>query len=202
MKFNKRFFLILTGIACIILIIPAIYNATVSGIFQGKNQSESSAKGNTNENGDSLLSDVMDAPRVTRENIENPGQQPLLSIKLNFKNLSMVVETSQKYIGAPYAPGGESPAGFDSSGFVQYVFKQHGISLPRSTGELFKEGTAVKDLLPGDLVFFNTSGSGVSHVGIYLGNDRFISTTVNKGVKIDHLEDSYWAPRFIGGKRL
>lgn len=194
----KKFFLILTGVACIILILPAIYNVTVSSIFKN---SASSPTGSSNDNG-KLSSNVLDIPRVTRENIDNPGQQPILSLSLNLQNLSLVVETAQKYIGVPYAPGGETPEGFDSSGFIQYVYRQHGIALPRSTAELYNVGTTVKHYLPGDLLFFNTSGSGVSHVGIYIGNGRFISTTVNKGVKIDHLEDSYWAPRFMGAKRL
>ena len=202
MKFNRRSFLIIVGIACIILLLPALYNVT-SGIYQSIKQSNTSQAVNINGNsGLASSSNVLGTPRVTRENIDNPGQQPLLSLALNIQNVSLVVTTSQKYIGAPYAPGGVSPSGFDSSGFIQYVFKQHGISLPRSTADQFKMGTAVKDLVSGDLVFFNTSGSGVSHVGIYIGNGRFISTTVNKGVKIDHLEDSYWAPRFMGGKRL
>lgn len=198
MKSNKKFFLILTGVACIILILPALYNITVNSIFQGKNSSDI-----TNQtNGKLPLSGALDIPRVTRETIENPVQTPLLSVSINMQNLSQVVETAQKYLGAPYKPGGDSPEGFDSSGFIQYVFKQHGIAVPRSTAEQFKVGTSVKEPVPGDLVFFNTSGSGVSHVGIYIGNNKFISTTVNKGVKIDSLGDSYWAPKYLGARRL
>lgn len=202
MKFNRKTIILLAFVALVILILPAIYNVIASGFLQGKNQEESISSGNR-ENGEPASASVnMQTPRVTRESISNQNQQSSTSIGANGQNVSQVVETSQKYIGVPYVPGGVSPTGFDSSGFIQYVFNQHGISLPRSTGDLFNVGTTVKDLVPGDLVFFNTSGTGVSHVGIYIGNGRFISTTVNKGVKVDHLEDSYWAPKYMGAKRL
>lgn len=191
MKLNKKSILILAGIAFVILILSVI----VSSILQSTKLTDLK----TTINGEpASQSNEIHTPKVTVERIENPNQQATSSIQ----NGSVVVEFSQKYIGVPYAPGGVSPSGFDSSGFVQYVYKQQGVSLPRSTADIFNLGTKVTDLLPGDLVFFNTSGSGVSHVGIYIGNGRFISTTVNKGVKIDLLQDSYWGPKFMGAKRL
>lgn len=115
---------------------------------------------------------------------------------------SSVVATAKQYIGTPYVSGGTSPSGFDCSGFVQYVFRQHGVSLPHSSSAMYQRGTKVNNLQPGDLVFFRINGSGVSHVGIYIGGNRFISATTSCGVKIDSLSDGYWGSRYIGAKRL
>lgn len=195
LKLKRKSILIFAGIALVILILTVM----VSVIFQSTNLTKFKTTLNTQTNGDpSSQPNEIHTSKVTAERIENPNQQSNLSKP----NGSAVVEMSQKYIGVPYAPGGVSPSGFDSSGFVQYVYKQCGSSLPRSTADIFNLGTKVTDLLPGDLVFFNTSGSGVSHVGIYIGNGKFISTTVNKGVKIDLLQDSYWGSKYMGAKRL
>ena len=115
-----------------------------------------------------------------------------------------IITTGKKYIGVPYVWGGSTPNGFDCSGFVQYVFRQHGISLPRTSAQQYTVGTAVSKnaLIPGDLVFFNTSGSGVSHLGIYIGNGEFLHASTSKGVTISLLSNSYWAARYMGAKRV
>lgn len=115
-----------------------------------------------------------------------------------------IISTGKKYIGVPYVWGGSTPSGFDCSGFVQYVFRQHGISLPRTSAQQYTVGTAVSKaaLIPGDLVFFNTSGSGVSHLGIYLGNGEFLHASTSKGVTVSQLSNSYWAARYMGAKRV
>lgn len=115
-------------------------------------------------------------------------------------------QTATQYIGAPYKYGGTNiSSGIDCSGYTRYVFSKLGIELDRSSKGQYGQGTAVskKDLQPGDLVFFNTSGKGVSHVGIYLGDNQFISATTSQGVKIDNLNDPYyWGSRYIGAKRV
>jgi cell wall-associated NlpC family hydrolase len=108
--------------------------------------------------------------------------------------------------GAPYRNGGVDPVrGFDCSGFVQYVYQQHGVSMPREAREQFRVGKKVsKDQLePGDLVFFSTVAPGASHVGIVIGGDQFIHAPSEKGVvRVESLTQQYWSSRFIGAKRV
>lgn len=107
--------------------------------------------------------------------------------------------------GAPYRNGGTDPQGFDCSGFVQYVFARHGMTVPRETRAQFRVGTNVrKDRLePGDLVFFSTVAPGASHVGISIGGDQFVHAPSQRGVvRIESLSQDYWARRFIGARRV
>ena len=115
-----------------------------------------------------------------------------------------IITTARKYIGVPYVWGGSTPKGFDCSGFVQYVFNAHGISLPRTSKQQYAVGSWVSksNLQPGDLVFFDTSGSGISHLGIYIGDNQFIHASSSKGVIISSLSNTYWAPRYYGARRI
>ncbi|PKR84954.1 C40 family peptidase [Heyndrickxia camelliae] len=114
-----------------------------------------------------------------------------------------VITVAKKYIGTPYRYGGITPKGFDCSGFVSYSYKKAGVALPHSAAAMFKKGKSVKKskLKPGDLVFFNTGSKKVSHVAIYIGNNKVIHS-VSKGVKIDCLSNPYWKTRYIGAKRV
>jgi cell wall-associated NlpC family hydrolase len=116
-----------------------------------------------------------------------------------------LVATAKNLIGTKYRSGGTTKEGFDCSGFVGYVYEGLGISLPRSSSGMHATGSKVDkaDLISGDLVFFNTSGKGVSHVGIYIGDGKFIHSSTSKGVKIDKLNDAhYWGERYVGAKRV
>jgi hypothetical protein len=116
-----------------------------------------------------------------------------------------VVETALALRGAPYRNGGNDPSGFDCSGFVWYVFSRHGIGVPRTVAEQFRTGRSVreKDLQPGDLVFFETSGGPASHVGVVVGGDEFVHAPSSRGeVRVEHLGAPYWASRFVGARRL
>lgn len=116
-----------------------------------------------------------------------------------------ISSTALSLRGAPYRNGGGDPSGFDCSGFVQYVFAQHGVALPRETHRQFETGHAVdpSELEPGDLVFFSTVAPGASHVGIAIGGDRFVHAPSSKGVvRVERLSTPYWARRFIGARRV
>jgi len=110
-------------------------------------------------------------------------------------------------IGVAYRFGGETPeGGVDCSGLVRYVFQQvTGVTLPRTSQELSRLGNKVAsaDLAPGDLVFFNTRRFPFSHVGIYLGDNRFIhAPSTGSEVEISRLSESYWQKHFNGARRL
>ncbi|WP_144509540.1 C40 family peptidase [Bacillus sp. FJAT-22090] len=116
-----------------------------------------------------------------------------------------LVATAKNLIGIKYRGGGTTTAGFDCSGFVGYVYNDLGVSLPRTASGMHASGSKVEksDLISGDLVFFNTSGKSVSHVGIYIGDGKFIHSSTSKGVKIDKLSDPYyWGKRYVGAKRV
>lgn len=109
--------------------------------------------------------------------------------------------------GVRYKYGGHSPeTGFDCSGFVRYVFKQAtSLSLPHNALAISRLGQSVSknELKPGDLVFFNTLKKTFSHVGIYVGDNRFIHSPSSGGkVKIESMQSSYWATRYNGAQRL
>ena len=117
-----------------------------------------------------------------------------------------LTNTAKEYIGIPYKYGGTNiNTGIDCSAYTQMVFSKLGISLDRTSKAQYQQGTSISkgNLKTGDLVFFNTSGEGISHVGIYLGNGDFISATTSSGVAIAKLNDSsYWEPRYVGAKRV
>ncbi|PUA19255.1 C40 family peptidase [Glaciimonas sp. PCH181] len=110
-------------------------------------------------------------------------------------------------IGIHYKYGGNSPqTGLDCSGLVRYVFKEAlGINLPRTSAELSREGERVdqQDLKPGDLVFYNTLRRSFSHVGIYLGDNKFIhAPRTGAAVRIESMDLAYWKNRFNGARRI
>jgi cell wall-associated NlpC family hydrolase len=114
-----------------------------------------------------------------------------------------LTNTALRYLGVPYAWGGESFSGVDCSGFVQAVFRRNGIDLPRTADAQFVVGRRVSTngLQPGDLVFFETYAAGASHVGIYLGDGHFVHASSSNGVRVDSLSESYYSSRFIGARR-
>ena len=117
---------------------------------------------------------------------------------------TQLTNTAYKYIGVPYLYGGTTTKGLDCSGYTRLVFQQLGISLNRTSAAQYSQGTAVSksNLQVGDLVFYNTSGKGVSHVGIYVGNNRFAHSATSTGVTVTSMSTSYWAKRYVGAKRI
>ena len=111
-------------------------------------------------------------------------------------------------VGSPYRLGGSAPdSGLDCSGFVGHVFRQTtGIQLPRDSRAISEatQPLALAELQPGDLVFFNTLNRAFSHVGIYLGEDRFVHAASSRtgAVTVSSLGDRYWRERFDGARRV
>lgn len=117
------------------------------------------------------------------------------------------MEIAEQFKMYAYRLGGSGNGYLDCSMFVKLVFENLGISLPRTSREQFEMGIEVsrEELIPGDLVFFsrNRRKEGINHVGIYIGNDRFIHfSSSRKGLAIDSLESEYFKKRFIGAKRI
>lgn len=117
---------------------------------------------------------------------------------------SSLISAGKSYQGVPYVWGGTSPSGFDCSGFIYYVHNEVGINIPRTNTEgYYSRSFSVSNPIPGDLVFFkNTYKKGISHMGIYLGNGKFLHAGTSQGVTIGNVNDSYWGPKFAGYKRL
>lgn len=116
--------------------------------------------------------------------------------------VASLTRNAMRFIGTPYVFGGTSPSGFDCSGYVQHVFAMLGIHLPRTADAQFYAGARpTNGVRAGDLVFFETYEPGPSHVGIYIGNGKFIHSS-SHGVRISRLVDSYWAARYLGAKRF
>ncbi|GAC1535403.1 MAG: hypothetical protein NVS2B17_05650 [Candidatus Velthaea sp.] len=117
---------------------------------------------------------------------------------------SNLTRSAMRFIGTPYSFGGTSANGFDCSGYVQHVFAMLGVHLPRTADAQYDAAhqIAKSGMATGDLVFFHTYAAGVSHVGIYLGNDKFIHSSSSHGVTVSSLHDSYWAARYLGAKRV
>lgn len=117
-----------------------------------------------------------------------------------------VTQIARSLLDTPYRFGGTTPQGFDCSGFINYVFRKGaGLSLPRTTEELSQAGKPVPipDLRPSDLVYFRIERQKPLHIGIYLGNGRFIHAPSSQGkVNIQRLDLDYWRARYLGARRV
>jgi cell wall-associated NlpC family hydrolase len=116
-----------------------------------------------------------------------------------------IVSTAMMLRGIPYRNGGSDPSGFDCSGFVQWVFAQNGIRLPREVREQYGAGQTIdsRDVKPGDLLFFETVSRGASHVGVAIGGDQFVHAPSSQGVvRVERFSANYWAMRFVGARRI
>ena len=115
-----------------------------------------------------------------------------------------ILRTAYSMLGVPYMFGGTSPGGFDCSGFVCYVFGRAGISLPRMADTQYAAVTHISrgNLRTGDLVFFETYCAGPSHVGIYVGDGKFIHASSSKGISVAEAFTGYWGARYLGAGRV
>ncbi len=127
------------------------------------------------------------------------------SAATSFANRYSVVRTAYRYLGTPYVFGSNGPRTFDCSSYVRYVYRQHGVYLPRTAAAQSTVGRYVykSQLSYGDLVFFkNTYKLGISHVGIYVGNNRIIHAFPRRGVVVDSLSNRYLTAKYAGAKRV
>jgi cell wall-associated NlpC family hydrolase len=116
---------------------------------------------------------------------------------------SSLTRNAMRFLGVRYSFGGTSAYGFDCSGYVQHVFALMGRSLPRTADAQYDAGKSFAGQpQAGDLVFFHTYARGVSHVGIALGDDKFVHASSSHGVMVSNLHDSYWGARYLGAKRV
>jgi len=119
--------------------------------------------------------------------------------------LARVRASALRYLGTPYVWGGTAPSGVDCSGLVYLVYSPYVANLPRTSYDQWTAGTAVgrADLAVGDLVFFDTDGSGASHVGIYIGDGQFVHPAASaQRVEVDRLDAPYYVTRYLGARRL
>ena len=146
------------------------------------------------------------APAAVVTTPEAPKATPAFVEQVRDKASDMVI-TALNFLGVPYRRGGASETGFDCSGFTRQVFETSlGLALPRRADEQAKAPglVAVKraELQPGDLVFFNTLKRTFSHVGIYIGEGKFIHAPKPGGeVRVESMSFAYWAKRFTGARR-
>lgn len=115
-----------------------------------------------------------------------------------------VVETALAQLDRPYRYGGHNPRGFDCSGLVYYSYARHGIGIPRTTHEQQRSARPVplREIAPGDLLFFREVRQKASHVGLYVGGGRFIhASTSQQSVRLSQLGNPYWQKHLIGAGR-
>lgn len=128
------------------------------------------------------------------------GPQTARSIKT-----ARISQTAKRFVGVPYVWGGSSTKGFDCSGFTNYVYRYNGFTIPRVSADQYTSGKWVNKshLIPGDMVFFTTYKPGPSHVGIYIGNNKFVHASSGAGkTTISDLNNPYYKQHYIGAKRI
>lgn len=144
-----------------------------------------------------------------KELLDITSEKEAEAIKVVSKQTDVLVDSHQAIIkdaealqGIPYVWGGTTTSGFDCSGFIQYIYQENDITIPRTVNDIWNFSTAVSSPSIGDLVFFETYKSGPSHLGIYIGNGDFIHAGVSNGVTTSNVNDNYWESRYLGAKRI
>ena len=173
------------------------------------NVETSNTQSNTNQNSTSSNNSINSSNGQTQKPAKKPAQNNNSSYNppaSSTSSVQAVLNLAYSKIGCPYVWGAEGPNSFDCSGFTSYVFRNAvGVSIPRTSSAQSGYGKTVSkaNLQPGDLVFFNTSGSGVSHVGIYVGGGNMIhSPSTGKTVRVTSINSAYYSARFVTAKRV
>ena len=141
----------------------------------------------------------------TLNSLRNSDPQVSRASRSINRNGKEIAAFAMKFLNTSYIWGGSHPGGFDCSGYIYYIFQQHNIDLPRMADEQFDVGIPIKknQLLEGDLVYFSTYEPGPSHVGIYIGANKFIhASSAAEKVTITPLDKPYYAERYLGARRI
>jgi len=161
-----------------------------------------------NENGVEIIVTTPDTPATTKPKRKAAAKSIVPEIAsvapsdTNERYTSALIENAQALAGRPYRFGGTTPAGFDCSGYTQYVFATIGIHIPRTADAQFAAGRKITgDPLPGDLVFFQTYDYGASHVALYLGGGTFINA-IGSTVHVADFNSPYFRGRYLGARRF
>lgn len=160
----------------------------------------------------------VEAPKTETMNLfanRTPAVENASSVQLKYSLLldteveslpsKSLLESVDEWYGVRYRVGGNTKKGVDCSGFTVAVYAAvYGMMLPRISRDQYRISRKISttELQEGDLVFFNTNGRGVSHVGVYLGNNKFIHASVSKGVMVNDLFENYYLRRFVGAGRI
>jgi cell wall-associated NlpC family hydrolase len=160
-----------------------------------------------NQQVNSMASDEMGAFLQDKGLVQKIGSQMSAAGKAVSDKASELVVTAMGFLGVPYQRGGNSAeTGLDCSGFVRLIYEQTvGMVLPRRSAEQAAATTPIEksELQPGDLVFFNTLKATFSHVGIYVGDHKFIHSPRSGGVvRVEDMRVAYWQQRFDGARRV
>ncbi|MBR4941129.1 MAG: SH3 domain-containing protein [Clostridia bacterium] len=182
--------------------------ASVTGYSNGWYRIEfNGSKGFVNGNYFLVTEDSGSSGTTTPDSGENSSGStttPAVPDNYDAELANQIVEYAMSFLGVPYRYGGADPStGFDCSGLTQYVYNHFGYTICRTTQ--YKEGVPVErdELLPGDLVFFNTTGYGIGHVGMYIGDNQFIhAPSPGKTVCITRMDTDYYNPRFVCAVRI
>jgi len=184
-------------------LIPALTIVVMAGCTSPNKPQTSAAARNFTTTNPYLARAVDDDPigRLLSQQVRRP------SADLGITTREAMVGEALNHLGIRYRYGGNSPAeGFDCSGLVSYVaFQSLGLTLPRSAADIAAKAQEIDrgELVAGDLVFFNTMGRKYSHVGIYVGDDRFIHSPSAGGVvRVEDMKMAYWSKRYNGARRL
>ncbi len=144
-------------------------------------------------------------PRYRTGSAVKPREVHQISVQFSTEEYIRFGLIIEKYLGKPYAGSSKWEEGLDCSKFTSDVYKSFNrTNLPRKAADQFKEGRNIprSRLKFGDLVFFNTNGRGISHVGIAIGYNEFVHASSSRGVIISDLSEKYWAKRFVGARRI
>lgn len=221
-KYRSKKIIVFLPFLLLIYFAAGCSSSSYSGRYHKKESEKEETNGSVrfssekNNSGSSKKSEAVNQKEFDEDPVEdNPVDKDEFIAKYkNLKNLGVALSPREKfifevvdYLDTPYKYGGESKNGIDCSGFTQNIFQTAlNYHLPRTASEQYLTGEKVgskTDLNFGDLVFFDTTRDKFpGHVGVFLGNNLFVHSSLSKGVSVSSLESDYWKSRYVGAKRI